>query len=199
MKRWDSTQPDPCNGTSYAGVTCDQTGNIIAIEGIGNDLSLKWFPKQFGGLTSLKRLSITRTRISGPFPTAWKSLVNMQTLDMANNRISGELPKYLSNWTQLTTLNLRSNRLTGPLLESLGTTSVKDSLVDLDLSNNQLSGPVPEAYGNLTAIKAVKLAGNAGLTGCVPAGWSTNINTEDPTVLNKMIKGTGISGVCFAP
>lgn len=123
----------------------------------------------------------------------------MQTLDMANNKISGELPKYLSNWTQLTTLNLRSNRLTGPLLESLGTTSVKDSLVDLDLSNNQLSGPVPEAYGNFTAIKTVKLAGNAGLTGCVPAGWSTKINTEDPAVLNKMIKGTGISGVCFAP
>eukprot|EP00775_Hariotina_reticulata_P014390 gene14390-14493_t len=199
VKNWDFNELDPCNGTSYAGVTCDESGSIIGIEEIGNDARIASFPRSFGGLISLRALDISNTGISGTFPAAWQSLTNMQTLVMDNNKISGSLPEYLSTWTGLTTLSLGSNNLRGPLLESLGTNAVSNSLVNLNLGANQLEGPVPDSYANLSAIKTVRLAGNVNLTGCVPGDWNGKVNTGDEVALQNIIEGTGIDGFCPLP
>ena len=59
------------------------------------------------------------------------------------------------------------------------------SLHALQLYNNRLTGSIPAALGDLTDLSHLKLAGNTGLTGCIPSGLrSVSLNDLSSTGLS---------------
>ena len=92
----------------------------------------------------------------------------MQKLRLHNNDLTGSIPTELGDLSNLTDLWLSSNDLTGSIPVELG---MLDNLKQLSLKNNELSGDIPAALGNLAdTLTQLFLAGNSGLTGCVPPG-----------------------------
>jgi hypothetical protein len=67
-------------------------------------------------------------------------------------------------------------------------------LVELDLSNNKLDGSVPAAWGRLK-FEALRVAGNAGLTGCLPRGIAALAAAavrQNATAARLAVAGTGL-------
>ena len=67
-----------------------------------------------------------------------------------------------------------------------------DNLKQLSLKNNELSGDIPAALGNLAdTLTHLFLAGNGGLTGCVPAGLVA-VASNDLDELGLQVCGEGV-------
>lgn len=52
------------------------------------------------------------------------------------------------------------------------------SLTDLDLRNNAFVGTVPQDWGRLSVLQVLRLSGNAGLVGCLPAVLQRLVNVS---------------------
>lgn len=105
---------DPC---TWYGVTCDETGAVVAVELPDNGLA-GTLPDALGTMSALERLDLSANDIGGQIPGDWQNL-------------------------QLSALNLAGNRIEGGILPALRALST-EAVVSLDLSDNQLSGTIPE-------------------------------------------------------
>ena len=76
---------------------------------------------------------------------------------------------------RVTQLSLASSSLTGELPRGLGDLT---GLTQLRLNDNQLTGHVPGALATLTGLTHLYLAGNTGLTGCIPPALCTITNND---------------------
>lgn len=132
-------------------VTCDCFFNSstichvtsIALKGINLSGVI---PDEFGNLTQLKILDLTRNYLNGSIPKSLGHLSSLVTLSLLGNRLTGSIPPELGDMASLQELNLEDNQLEGPLPPRLGNLS---KLMKLLLSANNFTGTIPEAYANL--------------------------------------------------
>jgi kinase len=146
-------------------------------------------PDEFGKLTKLKYLWMTRTNTIGEIPSTLSKLTELEHLDLGWNQINGTLPSWIWSLEKLNILYLYSNKLIGEIsfvgtIRCLGlneldlslnklTGSIPDNLSDfknlsvLLLYYNFLSGEIPTSIGLLPKLYDIRLFGNR-LTGVLP-------------------------------
>ncbi|KAL6314409.1 hypothetical protein AAG906_022492 [Vitis piasezkii] len=120
-------------------------------------------PDEFGNLTYLQEIDLTRNYLNGSIPTSLAQ-IPLVTLSALGNRLSGSIPKEIGDIATLEELVLEDNQLEGSLPENLGNLS---SLSRLLLTANNFTGTIPETFGNLKNLTDVRLDGNA-FSGKIP-------------------------------
>ncbi|MBX2815200.1 MAG: T9SS type A sorting domain-containing protein [Saprospiraceae bacterium] len=184
---WFSAWNLAASMSSWAGVTLDAAGNVIALNldnrnivGALPDLNLPELTQlvisnnnlreempSLGNLSKLQFLDLSNNRISGPIPDF--DLPALQTLRLLNNRFSGEVPNF-SGMPQLVSLNLTSNMLSGALPNFTSLTRLNS----LRMPFNELEGPLPNL--NFAPNLIILDLGNNKFFGTVPIfGASTNL------------------------
>ncbi|KAA8527302.1 hypothetical protein F0562_034601 [Nyssa sinensis] len=137
---------------------------------------------------SLKKLDLSRNKLSGDIPAemglfsqltylnlSWNNLQsrippelgffqNLTVLDLRNSALYGSIPGDICDSGSLGIIQLDGNSLTGPIPEEIGNCS---SLYLLSLSQNNLSGSIPESISMLKKLKILKLEFNQ-LSGEIP-------------------------------
>ncbi|KAI9083521.1 hypothetical protein K1719_034463 [Acacia pycnantha] len=168
-----------CNCTFQNGAVCHVTHIQLKSLNIAGEI-----PSEFGNLTQLIQLDLTRNYLNGTIPTVFTG-VPLVNLSLLGNRISGPIPAELGEIATLQELVLEDNQLGGPLPQSLGNLR---NLWRLLLSANNFTGTIPETLGNLKNLTDFRIDGNS-LSGKIPSfiGNWTNIN-----ILN--MQGTGMEG-----
>ncbi|XP_050371084.1 probable LRR receptor-like serine/threonine-protein kinase At1g53430 [Argentina anserina] len=168
---WNNISQSSCQnvGSSFnknitddfrSNVTCDctfanNTCHVTIIEMKGLNLT-GILPEEFGNLTHLQELDLTRNYINGSIPTGI-SRAPLRILSLLGNRLSGSIPKEIGDIATLTDLVLEDNQLEGPLPENLGSLS---SLSRLLLSANNFTGKIPESFGNLKNLTDIRIDGS---------------------------------------
>ncbi|CAL5042813.1 unnamed protein product [Urochloa decumbens] len=112
--------------------------------------------------------------LAGTLPASLASLAALTDLVLYPGSISGAIPVDIgSGLRRLRLLSLSGNRLTGPVPESLA--GLPD-LHTLDLGNNRLEGAIPAGLllPSLPSLKVLILANNGGLSGQIPAQFSSS-------------------------
>jgi hypothetical protein len=128
-------------------------------------------PDEILELTNLKKLDLSRGRLTGKIPDEIWKLSKLVKLDLSENRFSGSIPVGLFQLGGLEKLYL---------IESFDTTSPRTvprtipkeiglltKLKKLKMSWNGFTGTIPTEIGNLTRLTILKLRGNP-LTGDIP-------------------------------
>ncbi|KAK4255941.1 hypothetical protein QN277_008866 [Acacia crassicarpa] len=168
-----------CNCTFSSGKVC----HVTHIELKGLNLS-GVLPSEFGNLTQLQVLDLTRNYLNGSIPKSFAKL-SLVVISLLANRLSGPIPKEIGNIPTLEELVLEDNHFEGSLPSSLGKLK---HLRRLLLSSNNFSGTVPESFGNLKKLKDFRLDGNT-VSGKLPSfiGNWTNLDRLD-------LQGTSMEG-----
>ncbi|CAA0371791.1 unnamed protein product [Arabidopsis thaliana] len=131
------------------------------------DLSVnKFFGElpDFSRSKRLKKLDLSRNKISGVVPQGLMTFPEIMDLDLSENEITGVIPRELSSCKNLVNLDLSHNNFTGEIPSSFAEFQV---LSDLDLSCNQLSGEIPKNLGNIESLVQVNISHNL-LHGSLP-------------------------------
>ena len=145
---------------------------ILALENAG----LTGRIPDLSGLTRLKTLNVRNNNLTGSIPTWLEDMDNMVILNLHTNQLTGSIPPQLGNVSNLQQLYLHGNGLTGSVPTQLGSLT---KLLRLFLHRNQLTGDIPSELGNLSdTLTHLRLAGNTGLTGCVPSALSGVANND---------------------
>ncbi|KAL3517717.1 hypothetical protein ACH5RR_020306 [Cinchona calisaya] len=120
---------------------------------------------RMSNLTSLRRLVLTGTNVSGKIPDGFGDLINLEQLTLSRNKFSGEISVNFEKLKKLKVLDLSQNGFQGTVPESLGNGSTE--LLKLDLSFNGFSGKIPEKLKGLKKLEFLDLSynrfGNFGL------------------------------------
>ncbi|XP_030518422.2 probable LRR receptor-like serine/threonine-protein kinase At1g53440 isoform X2 [Rhodamnia argentea] len=167
-----------CNCSFSSGTVCHVTN--IQLKGLNLTGS---FPDEFGNLTYLTEIDLTRNYISGSLPTTLTQ-IRLTILSALGNRISG-IPKEIGNISTLEELVLEDNFLEGTLEPNIGNLS---RLRKLQLSANNFTGTIPESFGHLKNLQTFRIDGST-LSGKIPdfiGNW-TNITRLD-------MQGTSMEG-----
>ncbi|KAK2992820.1 hypothetical protein RJ640_002040 [Escallonia rubra] len=101
-------------------------------------------------ITSLRRVVLTGTGVSGKVPDGFGDLVNLEQLTLSRNRFSGEVLLDFSKLKKLKVLDLSQNGFEGNISESVGGLT---GLLKLDLSFNKFSGKITESLKGLRGRK----------------------------------------------
>ncbi|KAF7822595.1 putative LRR receptor-like serine/threonine-protein kinase [Senna tora] len=168
-----------CNCTFQNDTVCHVTNILLKGQNISGVL-----PTEFGNLTELKQLDLSRNYLNGSIPTSFKA-IPLVNLSLLGNRISGSIPTEIAEIATLEELVLEDNQLEGALPPSLGNLS---NLRRLLLSANNFTGTIPETYGSLKNLTDFRIDGST-LSGSIPSfiGNWTKID-----ILN--MQGTGMAG-----
>ena len=148
--------------------------NLIVLDLGSNDL-IGEIPVQLGELRELRILRLEDNRMEGELPSVIGNLHHLEELVLSGNRLSGPLTSEIKNLKSVKWLRLQFNRFSGAIPDELSELS---KLIELDLSNNLLSGSIPEWLGEFEGLAALHIAGNAGLSGCLPEGLSEVENND---------------------
>ncbi|XP_021814907.1 probable LRR receptor-like serine/threonine-protein kinase At1g53430 [Prunus avium] len=167
-----------CN-CSFANNTCHVTN--IELKGLNLTGVI---PDEFGNLTHLEEIDLTRNYINGSIPASL-SRAPLRILSLLGNRLSGSIPTAIGDFTMLRELVLEDNQFDGPLPQSLG------KLTDLErllLSANNFTGTIPESLGNLKKLVDFRIDGSR-ISGKIPSfiGNWTNLDRLD-------MQGTSMEG-----
>ena len=166
-------------------------------------------PSELKDLTNLRRMWLHSNELTGPIPSELGDLANLEILNLRDNLLDGSIPTELGNLTNLKDLFLHQNMLTGSIPTELGslpnltrlwlsqnhrvdvpgsglTGSIPSSLgnlsmlTQLNLHTNRLTGAIPSDLGDLgDTLTRLRLGGNTGLTGCVPAALAAATHDDD--------------------
>ncbi|KAG8073283.1 hypothetical protein GUJ93_ZPchr0006g41009 [Zizania palustris] len=115
---------------------------------------------------SIDLLDVGSNHFSGEAPFGLLGLVNITYFNVSSNSFDGEIPSIATCGSKFSYLDASGNRLTGPVPESV---SNCHSLRVLDLGTNALAGDIPPTIGTLRSLSVLRLAGNAGIAGSIPA------------------------------
>ncbi|KAL7597875.1 hypothetical protein Lser_V15G23884 [Lactuca serriola] len=131
------------------------------------------FPSWIRTQTSLRKLILSNTSISGPLPY-WLRELPITMLDLSHNFLNGPLTNLPSNqiikhklkppYRAIHSLLLKNNLFNGSIPDSV--CNYTDLLI-LDLSGNMLSGGFPDCLGNVRSLNVLILSSNR-LSGVIP-------------------------------
>ncbi|XP_023733432.1 piriformospora indica-insensitive protein 2 [Lactuca sativa] len=113
--------------------------------------------ESIGNMTSLRRLVITGTNVSGDIPVGFGTLQNLEEATLSRNRFTGTLPENVSNLKKLRILDLSQNGFEGNIPAAIGELQ---NLIKLDLSLNLFSGNFPVSMKGLKNIELLDLSYN---------------------------------------
>ena len=120
-------------------------------------------PDELYSMSSLKRLVLSSTALSGTISNRIGLMTTLEWLDLAENVFSGVLPSELGQLTQLSKFSVAKNSLSGPLPTEIG---LMVELEDLSLYENMFSNPVlPTEIGQLRKASTLYLGGMAKSSG----------------------------------
>ncbi|XP_042404468.1 pollen receptor-like kinase 4 [Zingiber officinale] len=174
---------DPCSGhvTKWAGVICDNEGSVdglrlenMNLAGVIDVGPLAALPQlrsfsiinngfagtmpEFGKLTSLKAVYLSRNKFSGELPDAsFAGMSWLKKLYLSNNQFAGAIPASVAALPRLLELGLDGNRFAGAIPQFRS-----NELKMVNLSNNNLEGSIPAGISNMDASL---FSGNEGLCG----------------------------------
>lgn len=131
---WGSALGTEC---TWGGVTCDGTQSRVTEIALPRKNLRGPLPATLNQLTSLRRLDLSRNRLTGPIPSV-TGLVNLQELLLSRNTLSGSIPS-LAGLSKLESFNVSTNQLTGAIPALTGLTSLRS----FDVSFNRLTGAAP--------------------------------------------------------
>ncbi|KAJ7981864.1 putative Kinase [Quillaja saponaria] len=168
-----------CNCTLGNGSICHVTN--IQLKGLNITGVL---PAEFGNLTHLIELDLTRNYINGSIPTSFGQ-APLEILSLLGNRLSGSIPKEIGDIASLKRLVLEDNQLDGPLHPNLGNLLQLEGLL---LSANNFTGTIPETFGNLKNLTDFRIDGSR-ISGKIPGliGNWTKLDRLD-------LQGTAMEG-----
>ncbi|URD74910.1 Leucine rich repeat N-terminal domain [Musa troglodytarum] len=160
---WNPNDASPCR---WYGITCDASGRVVELTLQYVDL-LGGVPANLSALaSSLSKLVLSGTNLSGPIPPQLGELPRLVHLDLSDNALMGSIPDGLCRpGSRLERLYLNSNRLEGPIPPSIGNLSLLRWLVVYD---NQLEGEIPPTIGQLARLEVFRAGGNKNLRGPLP-------------------------------
>ena len=160
----------PANGLT--GGIPPELGNLADLE----SLHLRWngltggIPAELGDLANLESLSLGANDLTGEIPPTLGDLANLESLSLDYNGLTGGIPPELGNLAELRVLSLGANGLTGGIPAELGDLANLESLF---LEANGLTGGIPPELGGLARLRELNLANNAGMSGTLPAAWTS--------------------------
>ncbi|KAH1108472.1 hypothetical protein J1N35_012240 [Gossypium stocksii] len=96
---------------------------------------------------SIKRLHLSRNKLSGTLTNAFFNSSSLVTLDLSENQLIGEIPNQIGTLSALSVLLLKANHFIGEIPIEI---CKLYSLSIIDLSRNKLSGLVPSCLSRLT-------------------------------------------------
>uniref|UniRef100_A0A7N0SY13 non-specific serine/threonine protein kinase n=1 Tax=Kalanchoe fedtschenkoi TaxID=63787 RepID=A0A7N0SY13_KALFE len=155
-------------GDFISSVTCDCSFSNNTVCHVTNIL-LKGlnltgsFPAEFGNLTHLKEIDLSRNYVNGTIPSSLSKLP-LVILSLLGNRLSGSIPKEIGDISTLEQLVLEDNQLGGSLDPNLGKLGRLQRLL---LSGNNFTGTIPATFGNLRNLTDLRIDGNS-LSGRLP-------------------------------
>ncbi|KAL5129387.1 putative LRR receptor-like serine/threonine-protein kinase [Glycine soja] len=182
---WNVTERSCIEVGGFNGTINKNNGDIFGDDSILKDQNISGvLPSEFGNLTHLKELDLTRNYLNGSLPTNFppNSLV---ILSLLGNRLSGPIPTEIGDIASLEELVLECNQLKGLFPPSLGNLS---KLKRLLLSANNFTGTIPETYSKLKNLTEFRIDGSS-LSGPIPSfiGNWTNLERLD-------LQGTNMEG-----
>ncbi len=148
----------------WYGVTCDGSFSTVTRLSLIYSRLSGVLPPEIGDLTNLEMLSLGGNRITGGIPPEIGNLTSLKLLYLHENRFTDTIPPEIGQLGALTNLYVRDNQFTGTIPPEIGQLA---NLIDLDVRDNQLSGPIPPELGNLAVVQSIDFGGNE-LTGTVP-------------------------------
>ncbi|CAJ1965994.1 unnamed protein product [Cylindrotheca closterium] len=122
-------------------------------------------PTEFGLLTKLERLELTKNDLVGPLPSELGNLDTLRFLGIGQNSFEGPLPTSLGKLSRLNTIGLEWNQFT-EIPSELGN-MVETRILNMD-HNAFATGGVPTTLGQLSNLKQLNLIFNSGLVGTMP-------------------------------
>ncbi|XP_060970768.1 probable LRR receptor-like serine/threonine-protein kinase At1g53440 [Cannabis sativa] len=152
-------------------VTCDcSPGNgstisichikIIELKGLN---LVGGIPEEFGNLTHLEQLDLTRNYLNGSIPPSLFR-APLRVLSVLGNRLCGSIPPEIGELTMLRELVLESNLFDGPLPEQIGRLSNLERLL---LNANNFTGSIPLTFQNLLNLTQFRIDGTR-ISGRIP-------------------------------
>eukprot|EP00250_Pteridium_aquilinum_P016241 c23019_g1_i1 orf=293-3079(+) len=198
LASWKSEDATPC---TWAGVVCDQEGNVSRILLQGFDLSGTISP-ELSRLSRLRALVLSNNSFSGSIPSELSLITTLWKLNVSNNALSGTIPQELGALGSLRMLDMSGNVLSGTIPTTLFSSCGRLRYVDfshnnfsgmvptllgscprltgIDLANNVLTGAIPQQLGALTSLQYLSLSSNA-LSGTIPQSLTncTSLNSFD--------------------
>ncbi|XP_058747462.1 probable LRR receptor-like serine/threonine-protein kinase At1g53440 [Vicia villosa] len=155
----DTVRNVTCDCTFQNKTLCHVTSIFLKGQNIAGVM-----PSEFGDLTQLKILDLTRNYLNGSIPTSFAN-ISLVVLSLLGNRLSGPIPAEIGDIASLEDLVLENNQLGGPLPSSLGNLS---NLKRLLLSSNNFTGTIPESFSELKNLTDFRIDGSS-LSGQIPS------------------------------
>ncbi|KAL6847531.1 hypothetical protein ACP4OV_022557 [Aristida adscensionis] len=115
---------------------------------------------------SIDLFDVGSNQFTGAAPFALLRQVNITYFNVSSNAFDGQIPSIATCGGKFSYFDASGNRLTGPVPESVMNCR---NLRVLDLGANSLAGDIPPAIGTLRSLSVLRLAGNAGIAGSIPA------------------------------
>jgi len=149
---------------SWAGVSCDEEGQIIRLDLGGQGLSGTFPEGIIYMLPFLSRFAFTLGSLRGPLPGEMSKMIHLKRVVLGRNSFTGTIPEgwWSSSWDQLV---LSGNKITGSLSTKIG--QLRDLKFFL-VANNSLSEKLPSEIGLLNSIARFDVSGND-ITGEIPS------------------------------
>ncbi|GAB4845764.1 hypothetical protein Ancab_039173 [Ancistrocladus abbreviatus] len=171
LNNWDPADETPCE---WSGITCNFNKEVIELTLRYVDLHGFILSNLSSFSSSLTKLVLTGTNLTGSIPGEIGLLHELKYLDLSDNALSGAIPTEICYIPKLKQLYLNTNRLEGSIPTEIGNLT---SLEWLILFDNQLSGSIPSSIGNMNNLAVVRAGGNKNLNGPLPQeiGNCTNL------------------------
>ncbi|KAK8991630.1 hypothetical protein V6N11_062634 [Hibiscus sabdariffa] len=158
--------------------------NLEVLEMAYNEFVPMKIPREFGQLTKLLYLWMTRTNLIGKIPESFDNLSDLKHLDLAVNNLEGPIFSRLFSLKNLTIVYLFHNKLSGEIPKTVDALR----LIKVDLSMNDLTGSIPEDFGKLQNLESLNLAYNQ-LTGELPTSISQLPALRDFRIFQNKLSG----------
>lgn len=184
LESWKNSS-DHC--ATWAGVTCNQNGEVVGINLSGRNLTGTITPL-IGNFTHLSWLNLSTNFFTGIIPPELGSCHNLSILDLRMNRLTGEIPSQLGNLTQLQFLWLSNNTFSGSAIPSAIANSCQ-SLRSLDINYGGLLGPIPVSLGGCLKLEYLTLTHN-NLSGGIPTNFGALQNLRTLNLAGNQLSGT---------
>ncbi|KAK1412628.1 hypothetical protein QVD17_34023 [Tagetes erecta] len=113
--------------------------------------------QSFTNMTSLRRLVITGSKVSGEIPSGFGLLTNLEEVTLSRNKFVGGLPENVSRIKKLKILDVSDNGFEGNIPVGIGEL---ESLIKMDLSMNHFSGEFPVSMKGLKGLELLDLSYN---------------------------------------